>query len=320
LKKSNNDLVVGAIIFISLFILLAGVLWLKEVSITSKQVKYTVLFPQVGELAPGNAVKINGVKCGQVYRIYLHEPSKKVAVEIKVNRNNTFTDSSILSIKNIGIMGERMINITLSEKGKMCIPDTKDKINYINGYFDYGIAETMGMLGNILDDVQLLVDTIGIIVHQTVGNPEFVLFFNTVIKRIDSVVILVDNLIKDNQDEIKTSIHSIQTVSTELKNLIAENRGNVNGIISDGKGLTEKAVNITDRLDSMTVTMNSVINYISMGKGSIGMMIKDESTVTDLKKTMYDLDMLVKEIRNDALKLRIKIFGNRKYFNNKVQN
>jgi len=59
-KKSSMDLVVGASILLALFILIAGVLWLKEVSITRRMVSYTVLFPNIGALQGGDGVMVNG--------------------------------------------------------------------------------------------------------------------------------------------------------------------------------------------------------------------------------------------------------------------
>lgn len=175
MKKSNNDLIVGGVIFISLFILISGVLWLKETSISRKSVQYTFLFPNIGSLQKGDPVMVNGVKCGLVSKIYLFK--SKVAVEIKLDKNVTFTDSSTIAVQNIGLMGERMVGILLSEKGKIHTPDKKDKINYINGSFDSGIAEAMGMLGGVLGEVLELVDTVQEIVHKTVGDTHFVDFF-----------------------------------------------------------------------------------------------------------------------------------------------
>lgn len=64
MKKTNMDLVVGGSIIIAIVILVAGVLWLKEVSITSKMVSYTVLFTNVGALQVGDPVMVNGVNKG----------------------------------------------------------------------------------------------------------------------------------------------------------------------------------------------------------------------------------------------------------------
>ena len=197
MKRTNNDLIVGGVIIISLFILIAGVLWLKEVSVSRKLVSYTVLFPNIGTLQIGDPVTVNGVRRGAVSDVYLHKA--RVAVTIKLDKNVVFTDSSVVTVQNIGLMGERMVGIHLSEKGTPYVPDTKKKKTYIHGYFDSGIAEAMGMLGDVLTEALSLVDTVQEIIHKTVGDTEFVEFFTTIVQRLDTVVYLVDLLLEENK-------------------------------------------------------------------------------------------------------------------------
>jgi phospholipid/cholesterol/gamma-HCH transport system substrate-binding protein len=314
-KRSNSDLIVGGVIFISLFILIAGILWLKEASISRKMSKYTVLFPNVGHLQPGNPVKVNGVRQGSVSKIYLHE--SKVAVEIKLNREVVITDSCRFVVQNIGIMGERMIGIQLAKGGKRHPPDTKGDINYIDGFFDSGIAEAMGMMGSVLNQVEALVDSVEEIIRETVGNTEFITFFNTIVNRLDTIILVVDNLVKGNERKINTSLSNVHTITADVKGLLKENRDNVTSIVNDGSQLTQMALNIAERVDSITVSVNSIMSDIESGQGSIGMLVEDETVVRDLKQAINDLDSLVKDINDDALKLRIKLFGNRKYFRKK---
>ncbi len=312
MKRTNTDLIVGGVIFISLFILIAGILWLKEVSLSSKMAKYTIMFPNVGHLQSGNPVKVNGVRQGSVSRIYLYE--SKVAVEIKLDKEVTITDSCSFVVQNIGIMGERMIGIQLGGGGKPYVPDTKDSVTFINGFFDSGIAEAMGMMGSVLKQVEALVDTVDRILQQTVGNSEFVTFFNTIVNRLDTIILVVDNLVQGNEKKINASLNNVHIITADIKNLLKTNSANVNGIVEDGSQLTQIALSIAERIDSITVSVNDIVTGIENGQGSIGMLIEDESVVRDLKTAINDLDSLVNDISDDALKLRIKLFGNRKHF------
>lgn len=315
MKRTNTDLIVGGVIFISLFILIAGILWLKEVSLSRKMAKYTIVFPNVGHLQPGNPVKVNGVRQGSVSKIYLYE--SKVAVEIKLDKEVTITDSCTFVVQNIGIMGERMIGIQLGGGGTPYIPDTKDSVTYINGFFDSGIAEAMGMMGSVLNQVQALVDTVDMILQETVGNKEFITFFNTVISRLDTIILVVDNLVQGNERKINTSLNNIHAITADLKTLLETNKTNVNAIVEDGSQLTQIALSIAARIDTITVSVNDIVTGIENGQGSIGMLVEDESVVRDLKTAINDLDSLINDISDDALKLRIKLFGNRKYFRDK---
>lgn len=312
MRKSNYDLIVGGVIFLSLFILIAGVLWLKEVSIARKLVKYTVLFPNIGTLQVGDPVAANGVKRGTVYKMYLHKAS--VAVVLNLDKDVVFTDSSTVTIQNIGLMGERQVGIMLSEKGKPYVPDTKNHVTYINGYFDSGIAEAMGLLGTVLTEVLALVDTVEQIIQQTVGNTQFIDFFNTIVGRLDTIVILVDNLLEDNSSQINSAISNVHTLTSDLKNLLKSNKDNIDTIIGNGTQLTSSALTIAGRVDSLVQSVNMIVSEIESGKGSIGALVEDETIIRDLKKSLSDLDSLLQDVNDNGLKLRVKLFGNKKYF------
>lgn len=315
MKRSNNDLIVGGVIFLSLFVLIAGVLWLKEISVSRKMVTYTVLFPNIGTLQAGDPVTVNGVKRGTTSKIYLHKA--KVAVEVKLDIGVVFTDSSTVTVQNIGLMGERMVGIQLSDKGKPHAPDTKDKVNYIDGYFDSGIAEAMGLLGSVLSEVLSLVDTVEEIIHQTVGNTDFIEFFQTIVGRLDTIVYLVDNLIEENKEEIDETIDNVHALSAEVKNLLKTNRVHVDNILENGSQLTSSALTIASRVDSIAQTVNTLVTDIKSGKGSIGLLVEDDSIIRELKQSLISLDSLVSDVNENGLKLRLKVFGNKKYFKQK---
>ncbi len=317
MKRNNNDLIVGGVIFLSLFILIAGVLWLKEISVSRKMVTYTVLFPNIGTLQVGDPVTVNGVKRGSTAKIYLHKA--KVAVELKLDEGVAFTDSSKVTVQNIGLMGERMVGIQLSDKGKPYTPDTKETVNYIDGYFDSGIAEAMGLLGSVLSEVLSLVDTVEEIIHLTVGDTDFIDFFQTIVGRLDTIVCLVDDLVKENKDDIDEAIDNVHALSAEVKNLLKSNRANMDNILENGSELTNAALVIAGRVDSIAQSVNSIVTDIESGKGSVGLLFEDESIIRELKESLVNLDSLVTDVNDNGLKLRVKLLGNKKYFKQKKE-
>jgi phospholipid/cholesterol/gamma-HCH transport system substrate-binding protein len=211
-------------------------------------------------------------------------------------------------------MGERMVGILLSEKGTPYTPDTRDHITYIPGYFDSGIAEAMGMLGNVLSDVMTLIDTVQMLVRKTVGDTDFISFFNTLVVRLDTISYLVERLVKENRNDLTASIDNIHILSRDLKQLLTQNSGNVDEILANGTQLTSDALRIAGRIDSLAVTLNTLASRIERGEGSVGMLINDDKTVVELRKSVADLDSLVNDVTDHGLRLRLKLFGNKKYF------
>jgi len=309
-KKKNMELMVGASIFFALFVLIAGVMWLKEVSVSRTLVQYTVLFPNVGVLQPGDPVTVNGIKRGTIAKMYLYK--SKVAVVINLDRDVVLTDSCTVTVQNIGLMGERMIGIQLSEAGTRYLPNSKKSTTYIEGYFDSGIAEAMGMLGRVLTDAQSLLATVRSIIDRTVGDTQFVDFFNTLVSRLDTVTYLAGHLIADNTPALQQAMTNLQAVTTDVKRLLDANSGRIETILENGSALTGDALTIAANLDTISASVKTMIADIERGEGTIGLLMKDERFFNDLKSSLTDLDTLIGQINKEGLKLRVKLgFGKR---------
>ena len=310
-KRSNAELVVGGVIIVALFILVAGVLWLKEVSVSRKLVQYTVLFPNIGTLQQGDPVTVNGVRSGNVAKIQLQHT--QVAVQINLDKTVIFTDSSTATVQNIGLMGERKVEIQISAKGSPHIPDTKKEVRYIQGRFDSGIAEAMGMLGTVLGEVTALVDTVQTIVDKTVGDTSFVTFFKTVTHRLDTVLYLAEALVADNGPDVTATVDDLRATVKSLRSLVDDNKGSINTIAKNGEQLSDDAVVLVARADSIATTLKSILDGIDRGEGAVGVLLKDSTILTDIRQSLADVDTLVKDVNARGLKLRVKLgFGRNK--------
>jgi phospholipid/cholesterol/gamma-HCH transport system substrate-binding protein len=305
------DLVVGGSIILALFILIAGVLWLKDVSIARKLVTYAVVFPNVGTLQVGDPVMANGVTKGNVASIELR--GSQVVVVLKVDKGLKITDSSKIVVQNIGLMGERGIGIQLSPKGEVFHPTAKNDTTFIQGYFDTGIAEAMGMMGEVLVEVETLVKNVNTVVNSTVGDTSFLVVFDKLVVRLDSISEITENILSKNQPFIDSSMKNITTVTADLKSLLNRNSGSIDTIVHNSAALTSYANTVVNRIDTLAISVQNVVDQVDSGKGSIGMLMKDENFYKDLKTTVADLDTLINQVKFDALKLRVKLgFGKKK--------
>jgi phospholipid/cholesterol/gamma-HCH transport system substrate-binding protein len=311
-KKTNLDLIVGATILIALIILIAGVLWLKEALVARKMVSYTLLFPNVGTLQVGDPVMANGVTKGRVAAIYLR--NALVATVVDLENDVVFTDSSRVVVQNIGLMGERGVGIQLVKGGVPFKPNRKKDTTFVPGYFDTGIAEAMGMMGTVLAEIEGLITNVSWIVNGTVGDTTLQQLFHKLVKRLDTLTGVAEKLVVENGPLINSSVKNLNSASAQLKTLLDENSGHLEAIMKNGHALSAYSLTLAAKVDSLTTSIHGVVNDIQNGRGARGMMIKDQGFSKDLRRTVADVDTLVNEVRNDALKLRVKLgFGNKKH-------
>ncbi|MDG5815042.1 MlaD family protein [Chitinispirillales bacterium ANBcel5] len=310
MRRSNVDLVVGASILLAILILVSGVLWLKESSLSRSMVTYTALFENVGTLQVGDPVLVNGVNKGVVTRIDIR--GTEVAVVLSIDRDITLTDSTSFVVQNIGLMGERGVGVQLTGKGVPLQPNTTQDTAFVRGRFDSGIAEAMGMLGTVLGEVETLTGNVTAIVENTIGDTAFSDFYYSMITRLDTISRVTERLLRTNEPLIEGSIRDITKLSADLKTLVEKNSGNVDQIIEDGAALSSQALEVVSRVDTLSVSMNNIVGKIERGEGALGQLIQDEELYPELKKTLTAIDTLVNEIQNDALRVRLRLGFGRK--------
>lgn len=313
MKKLNVDLAVGASILAALFIFVAGLLWLKEVSVASQMVNYAVIFPEVGTLQVGDPVYINGVKKGTVLKIELR--GADVTAILNIDKQINITESVRVSVVNVGLLGERGIGVKLSPQGKKVphiTPPYRDTI-FIPGHFDTGISEAMGMLGTVLLEVETLVGSVTDILAATVGDTSFISQFHYIVGRLDTTLVVANRLLKRNEPVLNSALSDLRTVSSDLKGLINRNTAGIDSIVVGGELLVNKGIVLVMQAESLVVDVQHVLHNIESGKGSLGKLYTDESFYNELKSVISSVDSLVSEVQEDALKLRVKLgFGKKK--------
>jgi len=312
LRKKRADLLVGMVIISAIISLVAGIMWLKAFSLTQSMVNYTAVFSNIGGLQSGDPVSVNGLRRGTVARIELY--GSLVAVHFRLDSEVVFTDSALVTVKNVGLMGERKVEISLSEKGTRWEPNEGRKVRqYIRGNFDSGIAEALGMLGNFMEDASALVDSVAALLDYTLNNPEFKDFWDRTVIRLDTIVEVVDRLLQNNDTKVDNIVTNLRTTTRNLDQIVSQNRTGINNIVSNTDSLTDRAANLMFDLDSLLVDLRSITAKIDTGSGSVGQLLNDSTTIDELMTTVAKLDTLLNEVRDDGLRLRVRLgFGDRR--------
>lgn len=312
LKKKRSDLVVGVVIFLSIVILVAGVVFLKNIELGSKTVSYTAIFSNVGGLQQGDPVTVLGVKGkGSVSKVYLRGDS--VAVAFKIDSEVKLTDSCQIKVVNVGLLGERKVEIFLNRLGSPYEPDTETDTFFIPGTFDYGIAEAIGMLGTIMEDASGTLDTINYFVEQTVASPEFVDFWDRTVTRVDTIVDLVEGVLDDNDNSIKVLVNDLRVASRKLRAIVDSSDESVYAIADNFETFSQQTIDLGHSVDSLLEQLQGIVAKIDTGDGTVADLINNKEVSEQLVQTLTAVDSLVDVTNDKGLRLRVKLgFGDRK--------
>jgi phospholipid/cholesterol/gamma-HCH transport system substrate-binding protein len=124
---TSLQLRVGAFVLASLLIF-AGLVYMlgRSAGLFERQYRLVASFGQIGGLIQGATVRLAGVAVGHVGEIRLPEPgSAKVRVELLIARRvqDRIRADSLARIETLGLLGDKIIDVTLGSPGAAVIPD-----------------------------------------------------------------------------------------------------------------------------------------------------------------------------------------------------
>ncbi len=298
--EKKTEIKVGITILIALLLFFLIFAWAKNFSVNSNEKLLKVRFNTVAGLEIGDLVTVNGVRKGLVNSI--STDNNKAIVEIKFKEKVTLKKDATFSIMMLDLMGGKKITIDAG--------NSSDKLDFTkiqNGEFAGDVATSMAMLSSVQND---LVDVIKEIKISLKGINKFVG---------DSTFI----------DNASSSMKSINHLSTNLNQMIVENRAMLKDIIKNTKQLTGKAndfidsnnVEIKSSIENLNKTLqssndlmvklNKFSDEITKKENNIGKIIYDEKLIEDIKVSFSEIKKLIKivnkQLENGGLEVKADI-------------
>ena len=301
MTNRKNNIVVGLFVILSLFILLFGVYFLKETVPGRKSDNYQVLFSQVSTLQDGDPVKVNGVKMGKVQGIELS--GNRVRVSLKLDRGVKLPKDSDVRIQNIGLMGERQIGITLGDSQEYWPPGAE-----LSGKIDAGIAETMGIAGQVFVESETLVLSLKSIMDSTVGKPEFVATFNNVVSQTEELSSRLNTFMREIDPKVKHSLTNLEDASSRIHILLKDQEVPVKTIIQNGTEVSGKLREVVEKADRMADEMNRLLAKVNSSNSTLGAMLNDSTFFLELRGTVNSADSLFRHIEKKGLDVNVNLF------------
>ena len=119
---------VGILTFLSVIVLIFGIMWLKGRSISSAE-RIEVHFQDVDGMRPGSSVQMMGIRIGKVEDVIpvINELSSYVSVKFVITTPDVkIPRASNISIQQSGIIGEKFLEITPPQSRVIYLPVTKN--------------------------------------------------------------------------------------------------------------------------------------------------------------------------------------------------
>jgi phospholipid/cholesterol/gamma-HCH transport system substrate-binding protein len=297
-NSKSVELRVGLVVLLACAILIFGLIWVKGIRFDQTRYRYSAIFPNVGALEVGDPVSVSGVPKGKVEKIELYQGD--VLVTFNLTTDVVLKKDAQFTIMNVGLMGERFIAVKTGHSDTLL-----DLSQSIRGYYDTGIPEVMGKMGEMIAELRSLAKHLEAVVGTQSSQDALI----QTIKNIKQISQKTLDLLDRSEERFDQTLEDLSYTSAELKKVMNQNKGKLDTTLDNFSSASEKLDNITTTLDSLSLNLNKIVSGVESGEGTLGQLLSDTTLYEQIKKTTQNVDSLILDIKRHPKKyLRISIF------------
>ena len=301
--KKNSALYfsVGLVVLLAIVILVFGMFFLNEKDPRETFNTFYLRFTQVSTLVLDDPVKVNGVKMGKVEDISL--AGHRVVVRIRLRTDVKIPKDSEIRVQNIGIMGERQIGMILGDAETYWAPN-----DTINGQFDAGIAEALGLAGEVCDSTKVLLESVKAALNGTIASPDFQDRFKVILAKAESLEDRLMTMVNTTDPQLKKSLASLNEVMGKVDALVDGVKPPLDGLFANADKVIGNADGLVGELEGVTKHLDELIAKVQSKDNTVGVLLSDRKLHDDLVKTVHSADSLFRVILHDGLDVNVDFF------------
>lgn len=308
--KISHEVKVGtvAVITIGAFILLFN--FLKGTSLFTSTDTYHIVYNDIGGLTESSPVEINGYQAGVVQDIRLiNDGAGLILVSLSVDRNFKVPKDTRAEITTATLIAGMKVVLRMGESSEMC-----HNHDTIDGYVATSIIDRLSQTfspleGNITDMIIKLDSVVSslndIFTPQMTGN------IRSAMADVSGITASIREISDSKKDELAASIDDLKAFTTMLSSnstTLDSTLKNI-GEISDALASADLGTTLASLRTSLE-NLDQIVQGISKGEGSAGKLVTNDSLYTNLSNTLYNLDLLLRDMKENPKKyVHFSLFG-----------
>ncbi|HOK56778.1 MAG TPA: MlaD family protein [bacterium] len=320
-KKITDELKVGIFIFAAI---IGIIVFIFTQTRLGKWTGYEigVLFDYVGGLETGSPVRVSGVRVGEVKKIeIIYEETPKVFVKLKINPNVKIGKHSRFTIKTLGIIGEKYVEINPSNEKEFI-----KKGEIVEGENPLSVDKIANMGEEIAKNLNKILSDIS----QITGDKkiqeqirEILASFKTTFDRLNDSFTKIDGLveglsktnnnlnsfIEENSSKISKVIDDTDLFLVSGKSEIEKTMGSIRDFLTIKDKADKLLVNFTETSEEFQKTSSQIKEFFEklQTEGLIAKIMKEEKMLEDIKEEIALLKETTEKIGDASEKLSITL-------------
>ncbi len=294
----RTEIQVGVTVLVALVVLLWGVTWLKEFGLQKRLTVWHVRFPQTGGLGASDEVLVNGIRKGAVSKLQL--AGDQVVVDLSLASDVRLTTDSRVAIRNVGLMGEKIIAVDLSLTGR---PYTAR--DTISGIFEQGLPEVLANLGGTMTAIDRLAHDLEIVSGNLRANGDL----EKTLANFRSTSEEIHAAVADNRELLHRTLTDASEAAGAAKELTADRKEQLVRTLDTIERSAQNIERLSYRMDSLRAQVQVLANRVDKGDGTLGQLVNDRKLYDDVRASVSSLNALIEDVKKNPKKyLHVSVF------------
>jgi phospholipid/cholesterol/gamma-HCH transport system substrate-binding protein len=294
----REEIAVGTTVITAGLILIIGVAWMRDFNSNANTKVWHVVFPQAGGLGKSDEVQVNGVRRGSVKSMVLH--GDRVAVDLVLSGDVVLTTDSRVSIRNVGLMGEKVIAVDYSTTGRPYAEgDT------IQGVYELGLGEVMASMGDVVNQITMLSADLRSVTGELTRDGRL----SSTIKNFEQTSLELRKAVSENRTSLTETLKDFRAAARTTKGLTADREAELKHALDQFSIAADNMARLSTRLDSLRASLQSVTSRVERGEGTLGKLVRDDKLYADVNSSVQSLKVLIEDIKKNPKKyINLSIF------------
>lgn len=296
MAKFSNELKIGLVVLFAIFIGYMGFRIMKDEPIFSQvNVLYTK-FDTVEGLIRGSNVYLNGFKIGTVREMQYLVQEDSALITLNITEDIQLPKGSMAQLASPDFLGSSTIRIIKSNSS-----ESLEWGSYLKGIQKEGLLNTFTDRGTAISDSVTVTITL---LNEKLRALDFLnqQSSNDIGSALSNVKQTSDYLLEavtSNSDELSEMIGSAKRSLETIENISDSSRASIEQSIKNLEVLSVEMSQLTRELSATSTTLNSVLEKMDRGEGSLGLLLNDPSLYENVDSLSYNLNELIKGIKED---------------------
>ena len=232
-----------------------------------------VVFDNVSGLNKHSSVQIAGVEVGRVEDILLRDG--KALVRLRIIPTVALEKDVVASIKTRGVLGDKYIDIVPGTPG-MASLEPGEQIHNVERQAD--IDRLLNQIGAIADDIKTVSGTLSNVLGGKAGEESV----GSILENMQLLTRNINHLVVSNEATIRTMLLNAQELTGNLNRVVVQNDTKVGDMIDNLRDASRE-------MEKTFAAFSQIAEEVNRGEGTLGQLMKDDTTISKLNKTLTSL-------------------------------